>query len=115
LNRDGALLRFIVEYQDANGGISPTYDEIAAALGLASKSGVHRLLVHAERIGMLRRLPGHSRAIEVSAQAKAVLFPNSHRVVAGRGVRARRFGAEEDVLRAVGWRLSQAAPLTRIE
>ncbi len=57
-------LTFIVGYIDAR-GIAPSCEEIAAALGLASKSGVSRLLRGIEERGYIRRLPHRARAIEV--------------------------------------------------
>lgn len=38
------LLNFVIDYMDANEGVSPTFQEIAAGVGLASKSGVARIL-----------------------------------------------------------------------
>ena len=45
-------------------GTAPTYDELANGLGLAGKSGVHRIILALERRGAIRRLPGCSRALE---------------------------------------------------
>lgn len=57
-------LAFIKRYIAAN-GISPTYDEIAAELGLASKSGVNRLVTGLEQRGRVRKLAGRARGIEI--------------------------------------------------
>ena len=38
-------------------GISPSYDEMKEALGLKSKSGIHRLITGLEERGSIRRLP----------------------------------------------------------
>jgi repressor LexA len=46
-------------------GVAPNYDEIRDRLGLASKSGVHRLLDGLEERGFIRRLKHRARAIEV--------------------------------------------------
>ena len=46
-------------------GISPSYDEMKEALGLASKSGIHRLITGLEERGFIRRLPHRARALEV--------------------------------------------------
>jgi repressor LexA len=56
-------LQFIADYQDAHGGIAPSYDEIAQHMGIVSKSGVTRLIDALEDRGRIRRLPGRSRAI----------------------------------------------------
>ena len=46
-------------------GISPSFDEMRDALGLKSKSGIHRLIGGLEERGFIRRLPHRARALEV--------------------------------------------------
>jgi len=46
-------------------GVPPSYDEMKDALGLASKSGIHRLITALEERGFIRRLPNKARALEV--------------------------------------------------
>lgn len=46
-------------------GVSPSFDEMKDALGLRSKSGIHRLITALEERGFLRRLPHRARALEV--------------------------------------------------
>lgn len=46
-------------------GIPPSYDEMKDALGLASKSGIHRLITALEERGFVRRLPNKARALEI--------------------------------------------------
>ncbi len=46
-------------------GIPPSYDEMKEALGLRSKSGIHRLITALEERGFIRRLPHRARAIEI--------------------------------------------------
>lgn len=58
------LLRFIQLRLD-EGGISPSFEEMKEALGLKSKSGIHRLINALEERGFLRRLPNRARALEV--------------------------------------------------
>ncbi len=48
-----------------DGGVSPSFDEMKEALGLRSKSGIHRLITALEERGFLRRLPHRARALEV--------------------------------------------------
>ena len=48
-----------------NTGISPSYDEMKAALNLKSKSGIHRLITGLQERGFIRRLPHKARALEV--------------------------------------------------
>ncbi len=57
-------LSFMVKFQALDGCI-PSYDEIAEGLNLASKSGVHRLIVALEERGYIRRIPNKARAIEI--------------------------------------------------
>jgi repressor LexA len=59
------LLQFIQE-RLADSGISPSFDEMKDALGLKSKSGVHRLITGLEERGFIRRLPHRARALEVT-------------------------------------------------
>ncbi|MBN2753170.1 MAG: transcriptional repressor LexA [Rhodospirillaceae bacterium] len=46
-------------------GIVPSFDEMKDALGLRSKSGVHRLISSLEERGYIRRLPHRARALEI--------------------------------------------------
>ncbi|GHF28439.1 LexA repressor [Kordiimonas sediminis] len=46
-------------------GISPSFDEMKDALGLKSKSGVHRLIGALEERGFIRRMANRARALEV--------------------------------------------------
>jgi repressor LexA len=46
-------------------GVSPSFDEMKAALNLKSKSGIHRLISGLEERGFIRRLPHRARALEV--------------------------------------------------
>lgn len=46
-------------------GVSPSFDEMKAALGLKSKSGIHRLITGLVERGFIRRLPHRARALEV--------------------------------------------------
>ena len=58
------LLVFLEQRLNEN-GISPSYDEMKDALGLASKSGIHRLITGLEERGFIRRLPHRARALEI--------------------------------------------------
>lgn len=46
-------------------GVPPSFDEMKDALGLASKSGIHRLISGLEERGFIRRLPHRARALEI--------------------------------------------------
>lgn len=58
------LLKFIDRKLKAN-GVPPSFDEMKDALGLKSKSGIHRLVVGLEERGFVRRLPHRARALEI--------------------------------------------------
>jgi len=48
-----------------SGGVSPSFDEMKDALGLKSKSGVHRLINALEERGFIKRMANRARALEV--------------------------------------------------
>lgn len=54
----------IMNYIDEN-EVSPNYDEIAAAMGLRSKSAVFRLVSALEERGHIIRIPSRARSITV--------------------------------------------------
>ncbi len=58
------LLLFIDERLNS-GGVSPSFDEMKDALGLKSKSGVHRLISALEERGFIKRMANRARALEV--------------------------------------------------
>jgi len=58
------LLLFIND-RLSSGGVSPSFDEMKDALGLKSKSGVHRLINALEERGFIRRMANRARALEV--------------------------------------------------
>jgi hypothetical protein len=64
------VLRYLTDYI-AKHQISPTYDEICHAMGLHSKSGVHRLLNGLVQRGCIAVLPGKWRSIELLASPPA--------------------------------------------
>src|ERR1700704_4923435 len=50
----------------AEDGVPPSFDEMKEALGLKSKSGIHRLITGLEERGFIRRLAHRARALEVA-------------------------------------------------
>ncbi|AMG74321.1 MULTISPECIES: transcriptional repressor LexA [Sphingopyxis] len=74
------LLHFIQQRLDAS-GISPSFEEMKDALGLKSKSGIHRLISALEERGFLRRLPNRARALEVLKLPEAAKAPARDTVV----------------------------------
>lgn len=67
--KQAECLAFIDQHIKATGS-APSFDEIMAAIGLKSKSGVHRIIQGLELRGHIRRLPGRSRAIEIVDQSR---------------------------------------------
>lgn len=47
-------------------GVPPSFDEMKTALGLRSKSGIHRLITGLEERGFIKRLPHRARALEIT-------------------------------------------------
>ena len=62
--KQNQLLLFIQDKLEES-GISPSFEEMKDALGLKSKSGVHRLISALEERGFIRRLPHRARALEI--------------------------------------------------
>ncbi len=69
------LLKFI-ELRLSASSVSPSFDEMKEALGLKSKSGIHRLITGLEERGFIRRLPHRARALEI------LKFPDNHQPLA---------------------------------
>jgi len=65
------LLNFIHE-RVRETGIAPSFDEMKEALGLRSKSGVHRLINALDERGFIRRMPHRARALEVTRLPEAM-------------------------------------------
>ena len=58
------LLLFIHE-RLSESDIPPSFEEMKDALGLKSKSGIHRLISGLEERGYIERLPHRARALEI--------------------------------------------------
>jgi repressor LexA len=65
LTRKQHELLMYINQQLTEKGVSPSFDEMKVALGLKSKSGIHRLITALEERGFIRRLPHRARALEV--------------------------------------------------
>lgn len=65
LTRQQARLLRLLRIAQAAGPVMPSLDEIGRVLGLRSKSQVSRLITALVAAGMVRRLKGRARAIEV--------------------------------------------------
>ena len=62
--RQQALLRFIIGYQEAHEGVSPSYREMGTGI-VRSHVAAFKLSCSLEERGLIRRLPIRARAIEV--------------------------------------------------
>ena len=96
------LLDYLTTHAEKN-DVPPSFDEMRDALGLASKSGIHRLVSGLEERGYIRRLANRARAIEilkpvnaaadaigrgVTAAANSVSLPLLGRIAAGTPIEA---------------------------
>lgn len=63
-SQQARLLAFIRAHI-AEQGFSPSFDEMTQAMGLRSKSGIHRLISGLEERGFIRRIPNRARCIEL--------------------------------------------------
>ena len=62
--KQSELLTYLSHHMQQH-DVPPSFDEMRDALGLASKSGVHRLVSGLEERGYIRRLANRARAIEI--------------------------------------------------
>ncbi|MBO4521373.1 MAG: transcriptional repressor LexA [Alphaproteobacteria bacterium] len=58
-------LLMLIEKKLREDGVSPSFEEMKEAIGLKSKSGIHRLISGLEERGFIRRLPNKARALEI--------------------------------------------------
>jgi repressor LexA len=65
LTRKQYELLVFINRRLAESGVSPSFEEMKEALGLKSKSGIHRLISGLEERGFIKRLPHRARALEV--------------------------------------------------
>lgn len=68
--KQSELLSYLNEHMQQH-EVPPSFDEMRDALGLASKSGVHRLVSGLEERGYIRRLANRARAIQILKPAAA--------------------------------------------
>jgi repressor LexA len=99
--KQSELLSYLTSHLQEH-DVPPSFDEMRDALGLASKSGVHRLVSGLEERGYVRRLANRARAIEivkpvqtsgtfgriVQAASEIVSLPLLGRIAAGTPIEA---------------------------
>lgn len=66
------LLGYIRESVEVR-GFAPSYKEMQTALGLASKAGIHRMVVALEERGHIQRLPGRARSIFLVSKPNPII------------------------------------------
>ncbi|MHB2265138.1 transcriptional repressor LexA [Aliihoeflea sp. PC F10.4] len=75
LTRKQHELLLFIHQRLKESGVPPSFDEMKEALGLASKSGIHRLITALEERGFLRRMPNRARALEVIKLPESISQP----------------------------------------
>ncbi len=113
------LLHFIDERLKAS-GISPSFEEMKEALGLKSKSGIHRLINALVERQFIRRLPNRARALEVvrlSEESSLRAVPAADNVVQLRPRSAPRAAeaANEDFAIPLHGRIAAGTPIEALE
>ena len=96
--RQRDLLAFIQSFVNRE-GIAPNFDQMAAAVGLKSKSGISGLLRQLEERGAISRRPRSARAIEILDDDRR--FAEGVELRIADYCRVHRVGREAAVTRAV--------------
>ena len=78
------LLTFI-NRRLSESGVSPSFEEMKEALGLKSKSGIHRLITGLEERGFIKRLAHRARALEVTRLPEQASLPDQRPSAPQRG------------------------------
>lgn len=87
-------LLVLIDKRIKDTGVPPSFDEMKDALGLKSKSGIHRLISGLEERGFIRRLPHRARALEVLKRPENLEQAQSDQDVAPGNVIRGEFGAK---------------------
>ncbi|NGZ27907.1 MAG: repressor LexA [Magnetococcales bacterium] len=77
------LLAFLRHYATTTSGESPSYRQIAAAMGWSSVNSVSRILDEMEREGWLQRSPGRNRSIRLTQEREFPRVPLAGIITAG--------------------------------
>jgi repressor LexA len=95
LTRKQYELLLLINQRLTDVGVPPSFDEMKDALGLKSKSGIHRLITGLEERGFIRRLPHRARALEV-VRLPDNLQAQGHKPASGPALVAAPGGASGD-------------------
>ncbi len=88
------LFDFIEKTRGIDTGVSPSFDEMREAVGLKSKSGIHRLVQSLTERGFVRQLKNKARALEI-------VRSSAQNVIEG----------TQDVIRNISQTVSEILPL----
>lgn len=72
--RQQQLLAYIAQYQREHEGVTPSYAEMASAMGIV-KSGVFGLLHTLQSLGFIRWTKGRARSIEILRRPELDVCP----------------------------------------
>ena len=95
LTRKQRELLLFIHDRMSQGDIAPSFEEMKEALGLKSKSGVHRLINALVERGYLERLPHRARALEVRKLPEGTKVAANDTTAAARVTRAIQSVASE--------------------
>ncbi len=115
------LLMFIYD-RLKDTGVPPSFEEMKDALGLKSKSGIHRLITALEERGFLRRLPHRARAMEIirmpdaaAPGLKATPPPFSPSIIQGSLGQSHQDNEAEGTLIPMMGRIAAGVPIEAIQ
>jgi len=87
-------LLVLIDKRIKEAGVPPSFDEMKDALGLKSKSGIHRLISGLEERGFIRRLPHRARALEILKMPENIERDRADEAVPAANVVKGDFGAK---------------------
>lgn len=106
-------------------GVSPSFEEMKEALGLKSKSGIHRLISALEERDFIRRLPNRARALEVlklpeggivaSAPSTVVSMPEARTAPTAAPARELPIAANDIIEIPLHGRIAAGVPIEALE
>jgi repressor LexA len=114
LTRKQQELLIFINAKLAEKGVSPSFEEMKEALGLKSKSGIHRLITGLEERGFIRRLPHRARALEVLRMPESVAVRDGVGDGSGANVLRGQFGSSPKLAPAGAHETTELPLLGRI-
>lgn len=105
LTRKQKELLLLIRDRLSKDGVPPSFDEMKIALGLRSKSGIHRLITGLEERGFIKRLPHRARALEI------VKLPDGEGAVSDKNTKKARSGALDMISLPLYGRIAAGTPI----